>query len=190
MAKQKRAVATQKAARFPPTLWAALVAHMPLHAPAGTRMRPAPQVYKGVLSPGEFNAMADELISGPCIAFEVADRDGADCVEQVWVWVCLRGPALPPCLPPVGKQVGHLPSAPPPAANSRPLPPHPPLPSPPSTPTQFRQLCGPMDPELARVLRPNSLRALFGLNKIKNGVHCTDLQQDGQLETSYFFTLL
>jgi len=41
------------------------------------------QVYKGVLSPGEFNAMTDELTSGPCIAFEVADRDGADSVEQV-----------------------------------------------------------------------------------------------------------
>jgi hypothetical protein len=27
--------------------------------------------------------MTDELTSGPCIAFEVADRDGADSVEQV-----------------------------------------------------------------------------------------------------------
>jgi hypothetical protein len=42
-----------------------------------------PQVYKGVLSPGEFNLMVDELTSGPCIAFEVADRDGANPVEQV-----------------------------------------------------------------------------------------------------------
>lgn len=41
------------------------------------------QVYKGVLSPGEFNAMVDELTSGPCMAFEVADRDGANPVEQV-----------------------------------------------------------------------------------------------------------
>jgi len=47
-----------------------------------------------------------------------------------------------------------------------------------------------MDPELARVLRPNSLRALFGLNKIKNGVHCTDLQADGPLEVNYFFSIL
>lgn len=44
---------------------------------------PPAQVYKGVLSPGEFNAMTDELTSGPSIAFEVADRDGADSVEQV-----------------------------------------------------------------------------------------------------------
>lgn len=41
------------------------------------------QVYKGVLSPGEYNAMTEELTSGPCIAFEVADRDGADSVEPV-----------------------------------------------------------------------------------------------------------
>lgn len=44
------------------------------------------QVYKGVLSPGEFNCMVDELTSGPCIAFEVADKDGADSVEQVCVF--------------------------------------------------------------------------------------------------------
>mmetsp|Transcript_14303 Transcript_14303/g.38796 ORF Transcript_14303/g.38796 Transcript_14303/m.38796 type:complete len:381 (+) Transcript_14303:202-1344(+) len=94
------------------------------------------EVYKGVLSPGEFSAITDELTSGPCIAFEVADRDGADSVEP------------------------------------------------------FRQLCGPLDPELARVLRPNSLRALFGLNKVKNGVHCTDLQVDGPLEVNYFFAIL
>lgn len=40
---------------------------------------------------------------------------------------------------------------------------------------QFRELCGPKDPELGRVLRPKSLRAQFGLNKIRNGFHCTDL---------------
>jgi nucleoside-diphosphate kinase len=51
-------------------------------------------------------------------------------------------------------------------------------------------MCGPLDPELARVLRPNSLRALFGLNKIRNGVHCSDLQQDGKLEVEYFFICL
>lgn len=55
---------------------------------------------------------------------------------------------------------------------------------------QFRELCGPMDPELGRVLRPKSLRALFGLNKIRNGVHCTDLAEDGQLEVGYFFSIL
>jgi nucleoside-diphosphate kinase len=54
----------------------------------------------------------------------------------------------------------------------------------------FRQLCGPLDPELGRVLRPNSLRARFGVSRERNGIHCTDLQEDGQLETSYFFNIL
>ncbi len=32
-----------------------------------------------------------------------------------------------------------------------------------------RALCGPHDPDLARLLRPNSLRARFGVNRAKNG---------------------
>jgi len=54
----------------------------------------------------------------------------------------------------------------------------------------FRELVGPMDPEIARVLRPNSLRAKFGFDKVKNAVHCTDLTVDGALETHYFFKIL
>lgn len=38
--------------------------------------------------------------------------------------------------------------------------------------------------EIARHLRPNSLRALYGKNKIQNAVHCTDLPEDGVLEAS------
>jgi nucleoside-diphosphate kinase len=94
------------------------------------------EVYKGVLAPGEFHDMVEELTSGPCVAFEVADHDGADPVEA------------------------------------------------------FRELCGPMDPEIGRVLRPNSIRAQFGISKVKNGIHCTDLPEDGQLEVNYFFNIL
>jgi nucleoside-diphosphate kinase len=47
-----------------------------------------------------------------------------------------------------------------------------------------------MDPELGRVLRPKSLRAQFGINKVRNGLHCTDLVEDGPLESQYFFTIL
>ena len=94
------------------------------------------EVYKGVLVAGEFNSMVDEMVSGPCVAVEVADRDGASPVEA------------------------------------------------------FRELCGPMDPELGRVLRPKSIRAQFGLNKMRNAVHCTDLPEDGQLEVEYMFSLL
>ncbi|KAJ7396054.1 Nucleoside diphosphate kinase 7 [Pitangus sulphuratus] len=49
-------------------------------------------------------------------------------------------------------------------------------------PKVFRDFCGPSDPELARHLRPGTLRALFGKDKIQNAVHCTDLPEDGLLE--------
>lgn len=43
---------------------------------------------------------------------------------------------------------------------------------------------------MARTLRPRTLRALFGLDKVKNGVHCTDLPEDAILEVEYFFRIL
>mmetsp|Transcript_41335 Transcript_41335/g.81055 ORF Transcript_41335/g.81055 Transcript_41335/m.81055 type:complete len:220 (-) Transcript_41335:377-1036(-) len=51
----------------------------------------------------------------------------------------------------------------------------------------LRELCGPPDPEIARHLRPESLRAQYGMTKVKNAVHCTDLPDDGPLESSFFF---
>uniref|UniRef100_A0A674MMV5 Nucleoside diphosphate kinase homolog 7 n=1 Tax=Takifugu rubripes TaxID=31033 RepID=A0A674MMV5_TAKRU len=54
----------------------------------------------------------------------------------------------------------------------------------------FRDLCGPADPEISRLLRPNTLRALFGKDKLKNAVHCTDLPEDRVLEVEYFFKIL
>lgn len=54
----------------------------------------------------------------------------------------------------------------------------------------LRALCGPHDPEIARALRPNTIRALFGKDRVKNAVHCTDLPEDGVLEVQYFFELL
>ena len=53
----------------------------------------------------------------------------------------------------------------------------------------FRELCGPMDPEIAKNLRPNSLRARFGIDRERNGFHCTDLAEDGVLESEYFFQI-
>ncbi len=55
---------------------------------------------------------------------------------------------------------------------------------------KWRSLCGPLDPELARLLRPGSLRAQFGATRVRNGVHCTDLTEDGPLEVAYFFSIL
>ena len=54
----------------------------------------------------------------------------------------------------------------------------------------FRKFAGPMDPEIARHLHPSSLRAMFGADKVKNAVHCTDLPDDGPLELEYFFSIL
>jgi len=44
--------------------------------------------------------------------------------------------------------------------------------------------------EVARQVRPNSIRALFGRTKAKNAIHCTDLPEDGKLEVEYFFKVL
>jgi nucleoside-diphosphate kinase len=55
---------------------------------------------------------------------------------------------------------------------------------------EFREFCGPSDPELAKLLRPASLRGLFGGDKVKNAVHCTDLTDDAPLEVEYFFKIL
>jgi len=49
---------------------------------------------------------------------------------------------------------------------------------------EFRQLCGPHDPEIAKYLRPNTIRAKFGVDRVQNVVHCTDLPDDGFFECS------
>jgi len=54
----------------------------------------------------------------------------------------------------------------------------------------FRDFCGPHDPEIAKHLRPNTLRAKFGHDRVKNCVHCTDMPEDGRLEVQYFFSIL
>lgn len=56
--------------------------------------------------------------------------------------------------------------------------------------TKLREVCGPADPAVAQVLRPGTLRARFGQNKVLNAVHCTDLEEDGPLEAQYFFSIL
>ncbi|OLQ13687.1 Nucleoside diphosphate kinase 7 [Symbiodinium microadriaticum] len=42
----------------------------------------------------------------------------------------------------------------------------------------------------ARHLRPQSLRARFGLDNANNGVHATDLEEDAELEVRYVFEML
>lgn len=53
---------------------------------------------------------------------------------------------------------------------------------------EFRKLCGPIDSEMAKKLRPNTIRAKFGRNKIQNAIHCTDLEEDTRHEIEFFFS--
>jgi len=54
----------------------------------------------------------------------------------------------------------------------------------------LRKLCGPVDVEIAKHLRPDTLRAKLGRDNVHNAVHCTDLPEDGVLESQYFFSIL
>jgi nucleoside-diphosphate kinase len=46
-----------------------------------------------------------------------------------------------------------------------------------------------MDPEIAKNLRPNTIRGKFGRDRVMNAIHCTDLPEDGGLEVEYFFSI-
>lgn len=55
---------------------------------------------------------------------------------------------------------------------------------------KFREHAGPWDVEMAKELRPQTIRARFGHDRVRNAVHCTDLAEDGMLESEYFFDIL
>ena len=55
---------------------------------------------------------------------------------------------------------------------------------------KLRKVCGIHDPAEAQRMNPSSIRAQYGMNKVLNGVHCTDLDEDAQVEVEYFFTIL
>jgi nucleoside-diphosphate kinase len=54
----------------------------------------------------------------------------------------------------------------------------------------FRQTAGPWDVEMARELRPNTIRGMYGVDKVRNVVHCTDLDTDAIAECEYVFKLV
>lgn len=58
------------------------------------------------------------------------------------------------------------------------------------TVSYFREFAGPTNPKLAKVLRPESLRAQFGSGMLDNVLHCTDLPEDGEMECRYLFETL
>jgi nucleoside-diphosphate kinase len=42
----------------------------------------------------------------------------------------------------------------------------------------FKKICGPYDPSYAKKIAPNSLRALFGVDRAHNAVHSTEIYED------------
>jgi nucleoside-diphosphate kinase len=54
----------------------------------------------------------------------------------------------------------------------------------------FRVTAGPWDVEMAKELRPDTIRGKFGVDRIRNAIHCTDLAEDAELECEYCFKLL
>lgn len=54
----------------------------------------------------------------------------------------------------------------------------------------LRAVCGPHDPETCHVLFPQTIRSTYGVDRCRNAVHCTDLEEDGPLESEFFFSLM
>ena len=54
----------------------------------------------------------------------------------------------------------------------------------------FREFTGPVNVELATILRPKTIRAKWGKDFAKNAVHVTELPEDGGLECKFFFNIL
>ena len=52
---------------------------------------------------------------------------------------------------------------------------------------KLRALVGPHDPDIAKALRPNTIRARFGKDCVYNVIHCTDLEEDAVIECDYIF---
>lgn len=55
---------------------------------------------------------------------------------------------------------------------------------------RLRAVAGPIDYSIAARIRPQSIRAKYGQDSVKNAVHVTDLAEDGVLESEYMFDIL
>jgi hypothetical protein len=42
----------------------------------------------------------------------------------------------------------------------------------------------------AKELYPDTIRAIFGQDRVRNAIHCTDLPKDGIIQCKYFFKIL
>ncbi len=55
----------------------------------------------------------------------------------------------------------------------------------------FKNLCGAFDPKIgASKGERDTLRQLYGIDRARNAVHCTDMPEEGVLECEYFFVLM
>ena len=55
----------------------------------------------------------------------------------------------------------------------------------------FKSLCGCYDPVMGNAKgEQSSIRQLWGIDRVKNAVHCTDVIEEGILECEYFFVLM
>lgn len=54
----------------------------------------------------------------------------------------------------------------------------------------FRQTVGPWDVEMAKELRPDTLRGRYGIDRVRCAVHCTDLETDAVAEAEYCFKIM
>lgn len=54
----------------------------------------------------------------------------------------------------------------------------------------LRSFFGPYEPEVAKILRPDTLRAKYARNSVKNLAHVTDIDVDGPLECKFIFSVL
>jgi len=54
----------------------------------------------------------------------------------------------------------------------------------------LREVVGPWDVEIAKEIRPKSVRAKHGADKVRKAVHVTDLPEDGAREVGFFFGML
>jgi nucleoside-diphosphate kinase len=53
-----------------------------------------------------------------------------------------------------------------------------------------RELAGPYDAVIAKELRPGTIRATYGLDSVRNVIHCTDIERDGPLECRFLFSVV
>lgn len=55
---------------------------------------------------------------------------------------------------------------------------------------KMRELAGPRDVDIARKVRPDTIRAVHGEDTSRCAIHVTDLEEDGPLDCEYLFGLL